>query len=404
MPRPSLFFSTYQAYGFGAGNYWSTMIADICGALGRAGAACDLVEAANAQSFQAFLGAAIPEPRSFIASFNFIVPFPDIKVGGKFIFVQELFPVRAVTIFLDHPVHLAATIHRFEWSARTHAYRPAPAPPPVYGVMEPGHAALLLDLGIAPERIFPFPQAGPEPAGAVTPLAHRSIDTLFHGTIADLPPIDAFLDEQKIVDRDLRDAFHTVLESALAGSEDVYAGSKRRLMALGQTANPLNIAEFARLVDVRARAVRRWTMLSALSDLEIVFCGAVAESFRRANPKGDFRGPKSFAEVSDLVRRSKIVLNDSLNLRHGALMRFHYAMAEGCILATESGDWYRTEFAEGEAAVLLPADQSSSERLREVLADGDRAQRIADAGRARQAAAHRWDHRVGPMLRAVASP
>lgn len=398
----NLFFSTHLAYGFAAGNYWSTMIADICAALGRAGAACDRVEAADNNAFNAFLLEARRQPRQFIATFNFMVPFPDNSIGGKKIFVPELFAARAVTLFLDHPIHLAPMIARFESAARQHVYRPAPAPTPIYGVMEADHAIVLHDLGIEPDRIFVFPQAGPSPVDALIPLAERPIDLLFHGSIADLTPEDEFLHAHRFIGPDFPKAVRETLDAALTGREDVYGAAKKALAAMGKSTTVAQIAEFARIIDVRARLVRRWALLSGLADLKIHFCGNVAESFRRANPNGVYLGAKPFDDVMALARQSKIVLNDTINLRQAALMRFHYSMAQGCVLATESSAWFRDAFADGEDAVLLEPGTPHAEILRDVLDDPGRAQRIAEAGRAKQMRAHQWDNRVGNFLETVA--
>lgn len=405
MGKPNLFFSTHMSYGFSSGSYWSTMISDLCCALDRCGVDCDLVEAMDNQGFQAFLGNAIRQRRQFIATFNFIVPFPDITVGGKTIFMQELFAAQSVTIFLDHPVHLAPAILRFEAGAKHHGYRPEPAPPPIYGVMEADHAVLLNDLGIGAERIFIFPQAGPKSDATVLPLSQRPIDYLFHGTIADLSSEDAFFLQHELHDQARRDAAHRVMEAVLSDREDVYAASKRCLDECGQAVEGvLYVAEFARIMNVRMRLVRRWRLLSGLSSLNIHFCGDVADSFRAANPRGVYLGAKNFADVSDLVGQSKIVLNDTINLRDAALMRFHYAMAQGCLMATESSAWFRSTYSNGQDVLLLDANQEHTDQLRCALDNLGAAQEIAYAGQAKQVKDHLWDHRIGKMLNAAGVP
>ena len=398
MPAPSLFFSLYQSYGFAAGNYWSAMIEDICAALGRVDVPCDLVEASDHHAFLGFLGQAIPQPRPFIATFNFVVPFPGITIGEYDIVMQELFAARSVTIFLDHPVHLAPEISYFEQASKHHGFRPAPAPPPVYGVMDAEHIHLLSDLGIDPDRVFVFPQAGPPPVADLLPLADRPLDFLFHGTIAPLVTEDQFFRDNGLNDpADVQAARHC-LAAALSGSDDVYLAAKA---ALGKAGDALAVADFARVINVRARLVRRWALLSALSDLNIQFCGEVCDQFRAANPNGTYHGPKNFTDIAQMMRQTKVVLNDTINLRHSALMRVHYAMAHGCVVASEGNPWFCSEYRDGGDIVLLDPDGNPAQRLRALLTDLDAAQTIADAGRAKQIAAHQWDHRVGAMVRAV---
>ena len=399
--QPSLFFSTVVAYGFSAGNYWGAMIADICAALGRAGAPCDIVEAETNTEFVSFLLEARRFPRHFIASFNFLVPFPDLKLDGRKVLAQELFAARAVTIFLDHPAHQASAIAYFERAARGHKHRPAPAPPPVYGVMDPDHAGLLADLGIEAGRVFPFPQAGPAPGDPPPPLSERPVDILFFGSIGDLAPEDEFLRAQGLDRMGFDQVARAALQAALRGEEDVYLACKKGLAKIGWASDIQRIAEFARLIDIRVRAVRRHALLGSLDALKIVCCGEIAQSFRQAHLNATVLDPKPFPELLGLMRQSKIVLNDSINLRQSALMRLYYAMAQGCAVATEANDGLRAAFRDGEEAILLEPGQDHAGRLRDLLADPARLQAIADAGRTRQIAAHQWDHRVPALLKAV---
>jgi hypothetical protein len=232
----------------------------------------------------------------------------------------------------------------------------------------------------------------------------RPIDVLFYGTVTAPLPEDRFFRQHHFEDRAIQDALSAAMRAVLSGTEDPYTAVKARLAALGASDDIVRIADIARLVDARVRAVRRWTLLSGLADLKVHFCGNVADDFRGANPNGVYLGAKSFSDVMDLVRRSKIVLNDTINLRQGMLMRPCYAAAEGCVLALESNAWFHSAFADGHNAILLEPGAPHAEKLRASLAAMDHLQSIADAGRVAQANAHQWDHRIGPLVEKVASP
>jgi hypothetical protein len=400
MDVQSLFFSIFEAYGFSSGNYWSTMIRDICAALCDSGTPCDAVELHSTQSAQEYLGVATRQYRRFIATFNFISPFPNINIGGKSIFMQELFPAQSITIFIDHPVHLARTIVTFEEASRSHKFRPAPAPPPIYGVMEPGHATLLHDLGIEPRRVFVFPQAGPKPVAATAPIAQRRFDYVFYGSIANLVSDEEFLSKYGISSQLMRMIADDVLNCALTGYEDVYSASKRRFSEIGFSGDFLRIAEFAKIIDIRARLIRRWKLLNALSELEIHYIGDVCDEFKMLNRNGVYHGKRSFSDVIEFLGNCKVSINDSINLRNAALMRHYYAMANGCVSATESGNWVRDEFSDRNVVMLDPETDAVS-RLRGVIADMDAAQQIADAGRALQIERHQWRNRIDPLLQTL---
>ena len=398
----NLFFSVQHAYGASQNNYWSAMIKDICAALNRAGTQCDIVEAKNNNDFQNFLCVAIRENRKFIATFNFVAPFPEISVCGNKVLMQELFSARSVTIFLDHPVHLTNAIGRFEQSGRRHNYRPTAAPLPVYGIMESGHAEILHDLGVDSKRIFLFPQAGPSPLQvSLQPLPKRPIDLLFHGTISDVMPEEDFLKKHGLQHPSVRETVSQALSDALDGNEDIYISVKSGLSRRGIQNNVPRDAELARLLNLRARAIRRWKLLSTLSDIEVHFCGDVSDRFKAENPKGIYHGPMSFSAVCDLLKQTKVALNDTINLRQAALIRFHYAMAHGCVVATEGNDWIRTNYSDGDDVLVLKGGGTDKAKITALLGDLDYAQSVACAGMAKQVAGHQWDHRLPPFLNAL---
>lgn len=397
MSGRGFFFSVGQSYGFSQGGYWGTMVRHLCEALDRCGRPCRPVEEAEPSKFLAICAEAQATAPEFIASFNFVTPVGELQAGGQSLFVQELFAARAVTIFLDHPVHLADTIVRFEAAAARHTFRPRPAPPPVYGVMDEDHAAFLVDLGIEAGRIFPFPQAGPPPAAAPPAMDRRGIGLLFYGSIPDIEPEEEYLSRHGLGAPVPRAAAGAALAAALAGTEDVYLAARRSLRDQGVDATPLNTAAVARAADRRARALRRHALIDSLGDLPIHICGTVGPAFAAAHPGATLLGPLPFSRVTELIRDSRIVLNDTINLRQSVLMRLHYARAEGAVVASEWSPWQAAAFRDGENVMLLGNGADPAELLR----NPQRLQAMADAGRADGAARHLWDHRLPALVRTL---
>lgn len=403
MSEANLFFSAFSSYGATSGSYWSTMAKDICDALEHENTPTCIVESNDHRDFIEKIMLFRQKPRDFIATFNMVSPFHKFLAGEKEIFIHEMFSARAATLFLDHPVHLAATIASFEQAARHHDYRPATAPPPVYGVMEEDHALLLQDLGIDSHRIFLFPQAGPAPQAPPPPLAERPFDFVFYGTVADLEDDETFMQRHGFVSPLMRDIVQETLNCALTGQEDVYSVSKRRFAAIGFSGDVLRSAGFAKIIDIRARLLRRWRLLSSLSALRIHFIGNVSEKFMAANENGVYLGPMPFDELTKILEKSKVSINDTINLRQSALMRHHYSMSYGCISATESNSWYRDNFTDNGNVILLDYERHNAERLHDLLSEADKVQAISEAGRKVQAERHQWIHRIEPFKRALSA-
>ncbi|MBI3446832.1 MAG: glycosyltransferase family 1 protein [Magnetospirillum sp.] len=399
MGARGLFFSSSLSYGFGAGGYWSIMAEDICAALARrAGIDCGVVEAVDPARFMSFCADAVQQRPDFIATFNFVTPFPEISVGDQTLFINELFPSRSVTIFLDHPIHLSDSIARFESGAARHSYRPTPAPPPVYGIMESGHRGFLRDLGIEDRRVFEFPQAGPPASPDVPSQADRPIGLLFYGSVSTPEPEDEFLAKHGLASPPVREAAGMALAAVLSGTDDSYLATRQALTANGISTDVGNMAAMARSIDRRARTLRRHRLLTGLTGLGVHVCGQVDQAFRDAHPDFVFLPPCPFMDVITLIRQSRIVLNDTINLREGALMRLHYARANGAVVATETSPWARQSLKDDGDIILLEGGGHDRDRLRALLDAPRQTQSIAQAGIADHDGAHLWDHRLAPML------
>ncbi|MBI3445968.1 MAG: glycosyltransferase family 1 protein [Magnetospirillum sp.] len=354
------------------------------------------MSAETSEEFAALSMDAFARSPDFVALFNFHDAYPAFKDGG-YIFMQEFFSCLAINIMIDHPLHLRDKIIHFEDANSHDRHRQAPAPPGIYGIMEPEHAVFLNDLGIADSRIFPFPQAGPPPSATIAPFEQRDIDILFHGTIGELLPDDVFFGRIGSFGS-LRQATKAAIDAVLNLEGDVYLIARRELAARDL---PFDAGLMAEQVDRRVRTLRRHHLLSTFSGRQIHFCGTVCDSFKRANPNGIYHGELSFTEVAALSRRAKVVLNDSINLRHALLMRAHYAMAEGCVLASERNPTIETQFTDMKDVLILDGTAEDNERLSAVVGDRRLWSDISGRGIESHVRSHQWDHRVGALMAAA---
>jgi hypothetical protein len=392
MLKEGLFFSNYSSYGFNVGSYWAIMVADMCRALTDCGVPTKVAVVTDGASLAGAVNAAIQTPPLFVGTFNFATPF-QLVVGDEPIWVGEPLVCRAVTIFLDHPVHMVAEIVACEARARLTRYRLTLPPLPLYGIMENGHREFLNDMGIADDRIVVVPQGAPEPDGVVLPLlADRPIPMLFTGTVSPLETEDAFL---SVVGDGAaaRAALLKVVEVALSNG-DSYAAAKREYSRLGSRPDPQMWANVAKLADIRARALRRRALLLRFKDMPVHFCGTIDEEFARQFPLGVFHGNRSFEDVLKIKRQARMLLNDTINLRDGLLIRAYYAMAQGCVLVTERNTFVEREFVDGTDAILLDSAPEDTARIMSLLSDVDKLQAISNSGQATLARHHRWTERV----------
>lgn len=383
-----------------SGHYWYKMVQDVCDALARAGCPCTPLAPAVLEDVVPFLRHADATKPRFAASFNFRIFGIDelTETLKRGVFPYEFMEAPPIISLLDHPAHEFQSMQQFEKFSRT---RPAIAPP-LYGVMDQDHIAFMADQGIAPERVFLFPQGGPPSANDAPPMTERPIDFIFHGSIAELESDDAFFTRLGITNPTARTLFEGVMEQVLSGAEDPYQAAKAALTSLGYKA-PAAAAAMAMDVDRRARLVRRWRMLSNLKDLTIHFCGSVCTSFQRQNPNGIYLGALPFTDVADKVRHSKIMLNDTINLRHTALMRLHYAMADGCVVASQSNRGLIQNFKDGQDIVFLTGTADDAPKLLDLALDLSGLQTIADTAAGTHNGNHLWDNRLEGFLKALHS-
>lgn len=325
------------------------------------------------------------KPPAFIISFNLN---PTLKLGDKMII--DSLPTRIVCLLLDHPAHIAES---FLGYARYREFR--------YGVMDPTHGQYLLDLGIPREHVFSYPQAGPEPTSDNPDFASREYGIVFFGGITDVETDKDFANRcvpgDPLAARALGHATERILDDTL--DEDIVTSIFSTLVNFGFAANlsPVMQARLIKEIDTRARAIRRHRLFRSIADTKIDFFGNFAESFRIANPRGVFHPPTPFGLAIEIMRNARIAINDTINVRHAALIRFFYPIALGCLVATESNPFIATEFGNDAVHILDPISVMGNEALADCLHDRNLWERRVTKASSILAASHTWRHRAGAL-------
>jgi hypothetical protein len=387
--RSGFFISnTLHHYGANQVNYWSIMAEDICRALGRAGEDCRLLQPVMEElgpALDGMLGG--KRPPHYIVNFNLR---PELNLGqGKDLWRQSLTPV--IMLCLDHPMHLAGFILALL----------ADGPPGhrQVGVMEEAHRRFLLASGCAADSVFVMAQAGPPPRAGRKSLAERRGGVVFAGTVMSPGSHADFCDSLGEVRPDIRKRLGEAVDEVVAGEDDVADIVLRHLAEFGATLDQPHFLKAATAIDTRSRQLRRMAMLESLAGLPITVHGIADAAAQRRLPHCRFVGNTDFHQLLDVFSDATVVLNDTINLRESSLIRLFYAMASGCLVATEVNEFINHAFPPGRCVVPLGGD--GGRMLADCLADNDRAQGMVDAATLEYSAGHQWDNRLAGLLLAI---
>ena len=395
--KPGLFFEGVDIYGLpGTDSYWNMTVRDTCRALSATGEACEPFSLEDKEGKNLSFNTAELPP--YVITWNFNSGRWVLHNGERMRIIYML-PVKNIVLLWDHPVHLAETIQEM----RMHDQR-IDRPPFHIGVMDDGHMAYLIEIGIEKERIFRWRQAGPAPLTDTPDITAREIDYIFHGTINAIEAFETFCQRVHLTDAAVKVGLQKAIEEIVEESADVYAVVRDRLiLPFGLAQNPLDAAALTREVDRLTRDIRRFALLTGMSQLTIHYIGRIDPEFQAANPNGVFMGPLGFDAIAGHLLNAKVALYDTINFRDAAVMRLFYSIAHGCAPAAEMNAYLKREFAADRSILGLDLRDPAGNvgRLRDMVGSPARVAEVAEAAKRRCAEAHTWDRRIDPLLSAI---
>jgi len=157
-----------------------------------------------------------------------------------------------------------------------------------------------------------------------------------------------------------------------------------------------------RAIDRRARDIRRHRMFKLVKGFDVRFYGNANEKVQQQFPHITFHKPVSFARLVELYGNAKVAINDTINLRESALVRMFYAMAEGCVIASQPNAFLDREFISGRGYVPLSISRSDGlELLRRCIEAPAEGQAIVEHAVSIYEQGHTWGHRIKPLLRVI---
>ncbi|HWA61510.1 MAG TPA: glycosyltransferase [Caulobacteraceae bacterium] len=250
-------------------------------------------------------------------------------------------------------------------------------------------------------------EVAPDDADAEAFAANRPIPILWCGTLQKLkaPPwADADAPTRKVFD-DATDlalsvewmAPHEALDQVLAS----------RGLDLADPENQ-GARQAARFVDVQVRVTRRYAFVKALAKtgLPIHICGLGWDADLYRFKKPVYEGPVSMSRMSELMRRSRIVLNTNGNFGAGSHERPLSTLLAGAASFSDYSRYYGEVFEDGRDITLFRwmEVRGGLDRLQALAADAAAAHATAVAGKAKVLAGHTWDSRIERVLEAAGLP
>jgi Glycosyl transferases group 1 len=303
-------------------------------------------------------------------------------------------PLRRLSVMVDHPCQRMEDL--------------AEAKPglEVLGWVDASHPAAADALGV-PLRSFFLPHAGPEAVFDPAPMAARTVDIFFPGTLREPPTLESWQtshsEAHPLIGAIIFETVDVIRQTLTPVVPAFLAACKRNGVDLnGSFTRDLFCTLIGKIIEI-AEMARRIDVLSALPRCRIVVASdAMPESLRRLDHI-EWLGPiDDFHEIRRLMSQSKIVLNTTSKFPAGSHERIWFAMAEGAVVLTDPSEFIAGDFSDGRDILFLPArDLNALAAVRSYLDAPDRLQALADEARAIYAARHTWQTRAQLLHRAM---
>ncbi len=232
-------------------------------------------------------------------------------------------------------------------------------------------------------------------------IADRSIPVMYAGRLPRVN-INKILPDFSKYPFDAEGVCQEALECLLADPSVLPEDAiEQTLLRRGERVDDERLAELIsefRYVDLLAVSHFREKTICALAEagIPVTIFGTGWETCDWIHlPNVDYRGQVSADEIMRAMQDAKIVLNTMTSGRDGAHDRIFNGMLSGAVVATDSSVYLREVFSEEEALIfeLTELDQLP-DRIKALLADEEKMQRMADLGCEKTLRHHTWEERA----------
>jgi hypothetical protein len=236
-------------------------------------------------------------------------------------------------------------------------------------------------------------------------FARRDIPLMFTGTYRGAPKAPW----REWPDSPARTVAEGVAERMAADARlPILDALRATLKTLGAELTPQLFNDVAPLLSgpqFFAEAYHRDAVLQALgrAGLELHIWGNGWEPLVERHPSFVYGGVGSFAETLHTLRRARVVLNINNGFVAGGHERVFTAMCAGAAVFSDANRYYEDAFKDGReiATFAWPKLANAPDQLAALVADPERAARIARGGATRAQAEHRWSDRAHRLVKAV---
>lgn len=247
-----------------------------------------------------------------------------------------------------------------------------------------------------------LPHAGKELPGKKKPIADRSIEIMYAGNLSksfadNIKPdmADFDFDADKLCKAVYEDVIKHPYKTTEQGIEEQLRNIKPDIseQELCELIAKLHFIDLYIVSYYRERTVEA----VALAGMELHLFGAGWENCAWIHQSNvHYYGKVSADTVVEKMQDAKLVLSTMTWFKDGTHDRVFNGMLQGAIAVTDSSLYMLEEFENEKELVMFELEEISKlpERLKELLADGTKAQALADAGYQKAMSEHTWGARA----------
>lgn len=237
------------------------------------------------------------------------------------------------------------------------------------------------------------------------PLENRPIDVVFIGNYVppkELEPSLAGADEE--YKEFLREIVEYLLEHPSENMEDTLESFLKENFDEEERALFPEAMFHMIYVDLCVRNRFRGEVIRSLVDsgLKVYCCGKDWDKLPVAHPENLYHtGSEVTSSVClDLLSKGKVSVNVMPWFKRGAHDRIFSSMLAGCVAVTDTSEYLEEILRDGENAVIYSLEdiEGLGNRIKDLLSDLEKAQKIADSGRRYAEENHTWAHRADQVL------
>lgn len=355
------------------------------------GADCLVLDAGRMEEEMVRLKAFLLRPVTAAVSFNNIGLHLELEDGQN---IWDVFQIPFWNILMDHPFH----------------YKKALDTAPEQTVllcMDKNHLEYVA-------RFFPhikktefFPHAGisVRKKEDILPLGERKIDVLYAGGLSRYAAEGLIPDFGKFMDFDafalVKRALERLIQEPDSTTEQVIEQCLNQMQPVSDDKRLGEIISGLRFVDSFAVSFYREQMVRILAEsgITVTVFGAGWERCGWEHPNFIYAGEIPPCQILELMNQSKVVLNTMTWFKRGAHDRIFNGMLAGAAVVTDTSQYLQEHFKDARELRMFSLKEihTLADIVKELLADIEGAQHMADCGYQESLAHHMWKNRIDAL-------